>query len=74
MYMFENGILKDAAVVVSKMYESNLKKHLNNRYVYVMYEDGFYYYANAYTTEELTKMVMYGSYNSSYYLVMYLPR
>ena len=74
MYTFEDGILKSSAVVVKKTYESSLKRHLNNRYVYVMYEDGFYYYSNAYTTEEMTKMVMYGSYNSSYYLVMYLPK
>ena len=31
MYMFENEILKDAAVVVKKTYESSLKKHLNNK-------------------------------------------
>lgn len=74
MYMFENGMLKDAAVVVKKTYESNLKKHLNNRYVYIQYDDGFYQYANAYTWEEVTKVVMYASYNSSYYLVMYMPQ
>ncbi len=73
MYMFENGLYKDAAVVVSKSYESSLKKHLNNRYVYIQYDDGFYQYANAYKWEEVTKIVMYRSYNSSYYIVMYMP-
>ncbi len=74
MYMFENGTLKDAAVVVKKTYESSLKKHLNNRYVYIQYDDGFYQYTNAYTWEEVTKIVMYRSYNSSYYIVMYMPQ
>ena len=74
MYTFKNGTLEDAVVVVKKTYESSLKTHLNNRYVYVMYENGIYYYSNAYTTEEVTKWVTYRSYNSSYYLVMYLPK
>ena len=74
MYTFVNDKLDGAAVVVSKSYESSLKKHLSNRYVYVQYDEGFYQYANAYKWEDVTLVVMYSSLNSSYYLVMYQPQ
>ena len=73
MYTFENGVFKGSSILVSKSYESSLKLHLRNRYVYVTYEDGMYEYIDAYSVEEMTKFVAYQSYNSSYYLVMYMP-
>lgn len=73
MYTFEDGMLKSSSIVVRKTYESSLKLHLRNRYAYFQYSDGLYQYVNAYKADEVTLFVMYGSYNSTYYLVMYSP-
>ena len=72
-YLFENGSFKCSSVQVEKSYLDELKIHLQERYYYLQYSDGWYTYIDAYESAKMTKFVMYKSYNSSYYAVMYQP-
>lgn len=75
MYTFENGKLSGAVIIVSTLYTETMLEHLSDRYkpAYANSQELTAIFINAETLEQASTAVMTNYYNSSYWMVVYMP-
>ncbi len=75
MYSFENGKLSAAVIVVSTLYTEYMLEHLSDRYepAYADSDELTAVFINAETLEQTSTTITTTYYNSSYWMVVYMP-
>lgn len=71
MYTFENNKLKTAAITVKTSYKNQAVDHLKERYRYLGYEGGAYFFADGVSSSDSKTAVVLQYFNTSYWVVMY---
>lgn len=72
-YMFQNGGLKAVMIPIKSDYKEDAVEHLKQRYRYLGYESGEYYFANGNSSGDATTAVQFKRYNSNYWQLLYMP-
>lgn len=71
MYTFQNNKLKTASIMVKNTYTSQVVDHLKERYRYLGYEGGAYYFADGVSSSDSKTAVVLQYLNTSYWAVHY---
>lgn len=72
-YIFQNGGLYAVVIYVKTAYVNEVVNHLSQRYRYLGYEGGEYYFANGNSSSDATTAVQFKRYNSNYWQALYMP-
>lgn len=72
-YVFQGGGLKAVMIPIKSEYKDDAVEHLKQRYRYLGYEGGEYYFANGNSSSDATTAVQFKRYNSNYWQLLYMP-
>ena len=60
-------------IPIKSEYKDDAVEHLKQRYRYLGYEGGEYYFANGNSSSDATTAVQFKRYNSNYWQLLYMP-